>query len=151
MNTAGKYNFINTKGELLWNKPVNKWFDGVGYFYNGYAVVKINNKYNFISTNGEFLYNKHVDEWFDVIEEFIDCYNGYVRVKLKGKWNFINSNGKLLWDKPVDEWFDVMYNFHDGYAKVSLNDKVYYLRSDGVLCDYDTDSDTKEPLENQTK
>ena len=115
-----KYNFINTRGELL----CNEWFDGCGDFSDGFARVELNGKCNFINTRGELLGN----EWFDGCGDFSD---GFARVVLNGKWNFINTRGELLW--KGDQWFDWCYNFNNGFAKVELNDKCNFINTRGEL------------------
>ena len=47
----GKWNFINTDGQLL----SNQWFDSAGVFYEGFAAVELNGKRNFINTEGQIL------------------------------------------------------------------------------------------------
>lgn len=46
----GKYNFINTDGQLLLSKQC---FDSVGNFNDGFAKVKLNGKWYFINTKGQ--------------------------------------------------------------------------------------------------
>ena len=113
-----KWNFINTRGELL----CNKWFDYCSDFNNGFAVVELNGKWNFINTHGELLCN----EWFNNCGVFSD---GFAVVRLDDKWNFINTHGELLCNK----WFDYCFNFNDGFALVKLNDKWNFINTRGEL------------------
>jgi hypothetical protein len=48
----GKYNFINTNGELLWKEDN---FDLVWNFYNGFAVGIMDDKMYKINTKGELI------------------------------------------------------------------------------------------------
>ena len=119
---TGKWNFINTRGELLWKG--DKWFDDCSDFNNGFAKVKLTGKYNFINTRGELLSNEGFDYCFDFN-------NGFAIVELNDKWNFINTRGELLW--KGDEWFDTFYSFNNGFAKVQLNDKWNFINTRGEL------------------
>ena len=48
----GKYNFINTRGELLWKG--NQWFDMCSFrFNNGIARVVLNGRAFIIDTKGQ--------------------------------------------------------------------------------------------------
>ena len=47
----GKYNFINTRGELLWKG--GKWFDYCYHFDNGFAKVELNGRVFMIDTKGQ--------------------------------------------------------------------------------------------------
>ena len=155
---TGKWNFINTRGELLWKG--DKWFDSCRSFREGFAAVNLNGKSNFINTRGELLSNEGFDwcynfdngfarvklngkwnfinthrellcnQWFDDCYDFSD---GFAVVKLNGKWNFINTRGELLW--KGNQWFDWCYNFSDGFAKVELNGRLFRIDTKGQLHD----------------
>jgi hypothetical protein len=121
------YNFINTNGELLWNK--DKWFDYVWSFHNGLAYVEIKGKgYNWIDTNGELVWKK--DNWFDGTGDF---YNGFAHVNKAGRgYNFINEQGELLW--KGQEWFDNAWDFTaKGFACVEIKGKGYKINTKGEL------------------
>ena len=47
----GKWNFINTRGELLWKG--NQWFDWCYIFDNGFAKVELNGRLFRIDTKGQ--------------------------------------------------------------------------------------------------
>ena len=117
---TGKWNFINTHGELL----CNEWFDFCYDFSEGFAAVELSGKWNFINTHGELLCN----EWFDLCSAFRE---GFARVELTGKWNFINTRGELLW--KGDEWFDTCSDFNNGFAVVKLNGKCNFINTRGEL------------------
>lgn len=53
----GKYNFIDTEGNLL----SNQWFDMVDDFAEGFAQVKLNGKWYYIDTNGNIV-NDNLNE-----------------------------------------------------------------------------------------
>lgn len=114
----GKYNFINTEGQLL----SNQWFDWAGNFNEGFAIVKLNDKYNFINTEGQLLSK----QWF---EDASDFRAGFAAVGLNGKWNFINTEGQFL----SNEWFDWARNFNGGFAEVKLNGKWNFINTEGQL------------------
>jgi hypothetical protein len=123
----GKYNFINTNGEYLWNN--DNWFDSVGHFRNGFAKVKIEGRrWNFIDTNGELVWKE--DKWF--VDACSFC-NGFACVKIEGKgWNFINEQGEFLW--KGDNWFYCVDDFHNRFAAVKLEGKGWnFIDTKGEL------------------
>ena len=117
----------------------SEWYDYVGYFYNGFAVVRRGDgKWNFIKPDGSIL----CDEWYKNVYYF---YDGFARVQRDDfKWNFIKSDGSIL----SSEWYKSTGNFHDGFALVRRGDGKYnFIKSDGsILCDewYDYVSDFKK-------
>ena len=113
-----KYNFINTKGQLL----SQQWFDSVWNFKEGFDKVKLNGKYNFINTEGQLL----SQQWFDSVRNFKE---GFASVYLSDKYNFIDTEGKLL----SQQWFDYAWDFNDGFAWVGLNGMGYNLDTEGNL------------------
>ena len=101
-----KYNYKDANGKALFNE----WYEWVGHFYNGFAVIEREGDYfsNFIDKNGKLL----SEEWFLRAYNFKD---GLARVERKGNlMNFIDKNGKLL----SEEWFDWADDFFEGFAKV---------------------------------
>jgi hypothetical protein len=113
----GKYNFINTDGEII----SDKWFESVENFNNGWAKVQLNKKWNLINTDGKIASN----EWFDKVSNFEE--DGYARVELNKKWNLINTDGKIAFN----EWYDSVVNFRKEWAKVELNNKFNFINIDG--------------------
>ena len=113
-----KYNFINTKGQLL----SQQWFDSVWNFKEGFDKVKLNGKYNFINTEGQLL----SQQWFDSVWNFKE---GFASVYLSDKYNFIDTEGHLL----SQQWFDMAWDFNDGFAVVGLNGIWYNLDTEGNL------------------
>ena len=89
----------------------DNWFQNIGYFYDGVAVVRMpNGKWNYINKDGKFL----SDVWFDEFSRFL---GGFARVKVDGKYNYIDKDGNLL----SDVWFDWGSDFTDGFAMVKIN------------------------------
>lgn len=113
-----KYSFINTKGELLFNR----WFDYVRMFSSGFAVVKLGNGYNFIDIEGKLL----SEQWFDEACPFL---YGFAKVKLNGKWNFINKKCEML----SEQWFDSASYFHRDTAQIKLDGMWYIIDSKGNI------------------
>ena len=79
-----KYNFINTKGQLL----SQQWFDSVRNFKEGFASVYLSDKYNFIDIEGHLL----SQQWFDMAWDFND---GFAVVGLNGMWYNLDTEGNL--------------------------------------------------------
>ena len=124
LNDYDNYNFINTRGKLLWKG--DERFDYCDDFNNGFAVVGINFKYNFINTRGELLWKGN--QWFDNCNSF---YEGFAAVKLNGKYNFINTRGEFLW--KGNQWFDTCSDFYNGIAAVGLNGRAFRIDTKGQL------------------
>ena len=148
----GKYNFINTEGQLLskqwfdwaydFHEGVDRvslnykhnfiniegkllsqqWFDWAYDFHEGFAIVRINDKWNFINTEGQVLSK----QWFDAAKDFKE---GFARVVINDKVNFINTEGQLL----SNQWFDAAKDFNEGFARVELNDKVNFINTEGQI------------------
>jgi hypothetical protein len=97
-STTTKYNFIDTKGKLIWDKPLGEWFDGVEcdkdvYTYNsGFIRVKRHGKFNFIDLNGNLLWNKPDKDWFDDADIFL---NGHSVVYLNRDIKYLDTKGNL--------------------------------------------------------
>ena len=128
-------------------KPNNKWkemvenamqrlrngedpydvFDECDDFYNGFAVVCLNEKWNWLTEDGSLL---SPDQWFDDCGDFE---NGFARVRLNGKDNWIKTDGSFLVDKPISQWFDFCDNFENGFARVKLNEKLNLIDTKGNL------------------
>lgn len=104
-----KWNFINTRGEIL---SPDKWFYNVFSFKDGLAIVADDeNSYNFIKADGTFL----LDTWYKYIQQFSE---GYAAVcNKKNQHNFIDKNGNLLFDNWLD--YEDCGNFTNGFAIVS--------------------------------
>jgi hypothetical protein len=55
-------------------------------------------------------------------------------VELNGKWGFIDTTGKEI----VTPKYDKLYDFHEGFARVELNGKDFYIKvfPDGKAVEY---------------
>ena len=104
-------------------------FDKVFDYYDGYAIVILNDKYNWINKDNRL---GSSEQWFDYIWKFI---NGYASVKLNGKWNWIDTNGDIL---SPEQWFDEVFKFINSYGIAVLNNKWYWIDTNGQLYNYDT-------------
>jgi len=115
---------INDKMNILHGRKLlsDQWFDWIGDFENGLAVVRLNEKYNFIDTEGNIRFN----QWF---EAAFDFKNGFSIVRLNKKCNFINTEGNIL----SDQWFDWVSNFKNGFAKVQINGKFNFIDTEGTI------------------
>ena len=106
----GKWNFINTQGEIL----SQTWFDRCYDFSEGFAPVQLKGKLNFINTHGEII----SQTWF---EDCYDFHEGFATVKLNHQWNFINKNGEYL----SKTWYEWCSEFNEGFAPVQLSDNEW--------------------------
>ena len=120
---------LHAKGFILFDEvqemldkgvSTNKIFEFFGYFYDGYARVKLNRKWNFINRNNKLF----SDTWYDAVYDFS---NGYAVVQLDNKYNFIDTHGKYI----SDTWFDEVWDFYVGYARVKLNGKCNLIDTHG--------------------
>ncbi len=139
-------------------KKISDVFDWCGDFFEGFAVVRLNDKYNYIDTNNKLLSNKWFDDCYvfgggfgkvrldglynyintngEIISQnqwFYDCDDfsgGFARVQLGEKWNYIDTNGEIL---SPNQWFDWCGSFSEGFCKVRLGEKCNYLNTNGEL------------------
>ena len=131
-----KWNLFDTSKNMI---LCSEWYDYVGYFYNGFAVVRRGDgKCNFIKPDGSIL----CDEWYGYVSNF---YDGFAQVRRgDGKYNFIKSDGSIL----CDEWHDYVSDFKNGFARVKRDDfEANFIKPDGsILCSewYETVSDFKK-------
>ena len=116
----GKSTYINTEGEIL-----DKWFDYITMFENGIANVEIFGKgYAIINTNFQ-----QISNWYRHIDTFHD---GSARVQNEDySWSLINTKGQ-----EICGWFDYIGYNVNGLMEASINNKYYYLDSQGNLYDY---------------
>ena len=103
-----------------------KWFDFIGNFKEGFAIVRLNGKRSFINTKGELIGDGNL--WFDSVSRFDE---GVARVELNNKYSFINTNGELIGDGNL--WFDFAKEFNNGFAEVKLNGKRSFINTEGEL------------------
>ena len=118
LHSMGIVLFDEVQDLLNSGKDPKKLFDSVDKFYEGFAIVKLNDKYNFIDTKSNLLLP---NQWFDWCDPF---HEGFAVVNLNDKWNFIDTNGKLL---SSNQWYDYCFNFREGFAIVKLNDKYNFI------------------------
>ena len=98
-------------------------FDYCYDFYEGFAVVNLNDKYNYIDENNKLL----SDQWFDECDNF---HYGFACVQLGEEWNYIDTKGELL---SPSQWFDDCYAFSDGFAIVLLNNEWVKINTNGEI------------------
>ena len=114
----GYENVINANGMLVWDKPIDEWFENVwlGGAEQGVFEVMKRNKYNYITSKGELLWKKPWDEWFDMVCEFR---NGCGVVVLNHKQNLINTKGKLIFKEWMDNIGDTsFYHYNDNNTEL---------------------------------
>lgn len=132
---AGKYGFINTKGEEI--TPCKYDLNSIFPFEfeeNGFALVKLNGKYGFINEKGEEV----VPCKYDFITKFYN--NGLAQVKLNGKCGLINEKGKEVIPCKYD---DIGGFYESDLSRVELAGKYGFINEKGkevIPCKYeDTD------------
>ena len=117
-----KWNFFDISKNMI---LCSEWYDYVGCFHDGFAVVRRGDlKCNFIKPDGKLL----CSEWYDYVSYFI---NGFaIVIRDDGKRNFIKPDGKLL----CSEWYDYVSDFKNGFAQVQRGDlKCNFIKPDGKL------------------
>ena len=90
-NYGKKYEIINHKGE----KVLNKTFDEIKNFTEGFAAAKDNNNWTYIDHNGKEL----------IAPMFTNAYpfkNGLAKVKLAGKYGIIDTNMEFILKPEMD-------------------------------------------------
>ena len=86
MNNDGKWNFFNTSGALL----LDEWYDYVGDFCKGFAVVRKGNKNNIVNKDGKLISKR----WFEAVwGSFV---GEYVIVSYEGEYYQLDRSGNLL-------------------------------------------------------
>lgn len=115
----GKVNAIRGDGKMV----SDTWFDGLGCFDNGYAVVRKGERRALIDVDGNILFGK----WYDRIGlGFGDSVLFSVREGCV--WNFIGVDGNYIGNYG----FETFYVQH-GYAIVSASGKENVVMRDGSL------------------
>ena len=123
-NSKGQYNYVNTKGEVLFP---DMWFDECWDFVDGLGKVENDLRYNFLTPNGTFLYGDNC--CFNWCGKF-HCGFAQVFVENKGA-NFIDKKGQLL--REGDKWFECVLDFEYDIANVVLDGKCYLVDTFGQL------------------
>lgn len=82
-------------------KEAKKWMDNLNYeknvpsnttflqFYDGLAIIQIQDKYGCLDSSG----TKIIETKYDEITSFE---NGFARVRLENKWGMVNKKGKII-------------------------------------------------------
>lgn len=107
LHSKGVILFDEVQGLLDSGKKPKEIFEWIDKFYDGFAIVRLNDKSNFINQEGRIISN----QWFDVVDYFS---NGFAPVRLNDKWNYINQEGKLL----SNQWFDSACGFSEGFGLI---------------------------------
>jgi len=120
---SAKYNFINTKGEII----LDKWYDKLDEIKDGTVLATENNRQNLIDITGNRKFPELPPD-YEYASRFI---NGFAIIRtISGllRYNIIDEYGK-----PVsDEWFYLCNNFFDGWAVVmTSNEKYNYIDTNG--------------------
>jgi hypothetical protein len=111
-----KYKFINSKGELLFERS----FDEVGLFSEGLARVRVNDKWGYLDKSG----NLKIPVRFDDARDFAE---GLAGVEINGKWGFINKNGTFV----IPHEFKSVKDFECELAYVQRNEAAGYIDKSG--------------------
>ncbi len=140
VNKAGKYEFINRKGETVISRVkilsengsnIYMEIDKCKSFSDGYAAVKIKGKWGFINKKGELV----IKPQYEDVRNFSD---GLAGVRIKDSWGFIDKKGKIV----IKPQFGLVYGFNDGSAVVEryidicmlIDRKREYLTKFGFVC-----------------
>lgn len=115
-----KCSIITPKRELIGNGDI--WFDRIGKFYDGFAIVYLNGEYSIINENGNLIGNM----WFDWVEPSSE---GFFIVMNDDKLTFMDTHGNFI--NNGNSWFDKASSFKEGFAVVSLNNKYSFIDKNG--------------------
>ena len=128
---GNKYNYVDELGNILYNGlDIDKWFDEVSFFQNGWGLVKIGKKYNYINSNAEFLIKDKYEYLPDSADEFN---NGYAKICVIAdgyKKNLIDVNGNLVIDEkyPIYWVDDITYFGNSDYAIIGIKNDNYIMK-----------------------
>jgi hypothetical protein len=127
-----KYNYVDELGNILYKVDIDKWFDDVNFFKNGWGLVKIKEKYNYINSNAEFLIKDKYEYLPDSADDF--C-KGYARIRVieNGygyKMNLIDVHGNLVIDEkyPIYWVDDISYFGNSEYAIIGMKNDNYIMK-----------------------
>jgi len=132
-----KGNVMTTSGRIIWDKPFEDWFDGVGYAHHGFIPVWKGKKENLLLKDGNLVF----DEWYNNINFQEKITKDFIKVGVtkngKTKYNMINKRGELIWKKPFKYWFDSLGSWRTTDEKifvgVAIGKKKYCLTKNGEL------------------
>lgn len=120
---SAKYNFINTKGEII----LNKWYDKLDEIKDDTVLATENNRLILIDITG----NRKFPELPSDYEYASRFTNGFAVIRtISGllRYNIIDENGNYV----SDEWFYLCNNFFDGWAVVMTSTERYnYIDTNG--------------------
>lgn len=128
---GNKYNYVDELGNILYKGlDIDKWFDKVYLFKNGWGLVKIGEKYNYINSNAEFLIKDKYEYLPDGAEEF---YKGYARIRVIEdgyKMNLIDVYGNLVIDEkyPIYWVDDISYFDKSDYTFIGIKNDNYEMK-----------------------
>ncbi len=97
-----------------------KKYDYKGNYYEGLALVKLNDKWGYIDKSG----NEVIPIKYDYVDGFSE---GLARVNLNDKWGFIDKSGKEI--TPLK--YDYASELSEGLAAVKLNGKWGFIDKNG--------------------
>ena len=132
LNAKSKDDFM----EVVWdnynwvNRMITEEYDYAWCFYEGFALVKLNDKYGFIDEAG----NIFIPIIYDFASNFFE---GLAKVKSDNKYGFIDKNGYII----VPIIYDYASNSSEGLAVAQLNDKCGFIDKNGnvvvpIIYDY---------------
>ena len=123
-----KFNYFDVSTcNIIWEKPVEEWFDGARVFTENAASVKINDMgYNLVNKKGKFI----CKQWYQYIGRFMSKNCRYATVQQYDKWNWIDDEGHILLPK---KWFDYVKDFISGVAYGYLNGQIYAVYDTGHI------------------
>lgn len=115
-----KWGFSDTLGNIV----IDTIYDGVSFFYDASANVRIADRYFLINPKGERISDMSFDEMGEYSE-------GLYSVKKDEVYGFINSKGKLV----VPPKYAAVSPYNSGLAafQVSGNDKIGFLDAKGKI------------------
>ena len=112
----GKWGFVDTKGNYL----IEPKYDSIGYFYDGFASVKLNGKYGVINQEGKIV----IDLKYDGVRV-----GKIVETTLDFKKGFIDLEQNIV----VEPKFDDLWDFSEELCGACINDKWGYINKQGVF------------------
>jgi WG repeat protein len=123
--TIGYYH--NTIRPDLVSEDYSKWLIPPRYtyaqtFYNGLAVIAMDEKYGFVNSNGIVIENPKYDD-------LINYGNGILSFYVNGKWGFICGDGAILYEPQFEE----IGFFFDESIEIKMNGREGYIDAQAEL------------------
>lgn len=121
----GKWNFINSKGEVSKDKVFDdvKLYGNGAYSYGGLMVASQNGKYALYNSEGE----KETKNTYKNMDIYLGEYIAFE--DSNGKWGFIDESGEIV----IEPVFSNAKSFSNGLAAVSDGSKWGFINQKGVL------------------